>query len=129
MTSLLKEFRARDLHVAEWEVVVNAIGTGNVDVVRPFLVVDPDIVRWTDKRIGGSVFGVILQLIDDWDRQKVMSEFMVQNGADLNMRWGENMTILDEAMPASNADMIRWLADNGVEVAASILDEFDQKGY
>ncbi|KAF2674685.1 hypothetical protein BT63DRAFT_419970 [Microthyrium microscopicum] len=111
---LLDQFPARGLHIAEWEVVVNALGSGSMEMLTPFLAVDPDIVHWVDDRLGGTVFGVINRLVEEWEKKKALFELLVDHGADLNMLW-RGSSVLDEALDEDCQDTIEWMIAHGAK--------------
>lgn len=108
---LLHEFPARHLHVAEWEVVVNALASGDAEVLKPFLDLDPDIVHWKDNRIGGSVFSVIADLVDDDEKAREMFRLLLARGAQVDAIW-DGRTVIEELSEKGRVELSMWLASS-----------------
>jgi hypothetical protein len=79
---LLEQFPAKYLHMAEWEVVVNAIAKGSVELLKPFVQVDPPLVNLYDPRFG-TCFTVLFELVHEKELHLPVVRFLVENGADL----------------------------------------------
>ncbi|KAF2426556.1 hypothetical protein EJ08DRAFT_651663 [Tothia fuscella] len=89
---LLEQFPAKDLHIAEWEVVVNAIAKGSVELLEPFVKVDPGLVNLFDPRFG-SCFTVLFELVYEEELHLPVVEFFELHGAN----FAETPNILSDA--------------------------------
>jgi hypothetical protein len=79
---LLDRFPARHLHVAEWELVVSALGTGDVQVIKPFVDIDPDLIKLLEPKVG-NCFDVLFSLNSDSDDLKPIVEYLLERGANV----------------------------------------------
>jgi hypothetical protein len=107
---LLDEFPAKDLHICEWEVVVNAIAQGSVELLKPFVQVDTELVNLYDPRFG-SCFTVLFELVHEKELHLPVVEYLVESGADV----GKTPGILKEADASSTPDVIEFLKNKGAK--------------
>jgi hypothetical protein len=107
---LLDQFPAKDLHICEWEVVVNAIAQGSVALLEPFIKVDPDLVNLYDPRFG-TCFTVLFELVHGKEQHLPIVEFFVEHGADVASTPG----ILKEAGASSIAEVVEYLKVKGAK--------------
>lgn len=104
---LLDTFPAKDLHVLEWEITVNALASGRMDVLAPFLEVDPGLVNMYDG--GGKSFGtcftVLFDLVVETERHLPMVRLLCEYGADVGALPG----VLEDARRASTSEVVEFL--------------------
>jgi hypothetical protein len=105
---LLEQFPAKDLHICEWEVVVNAIAQGSVELLEPFVKVDPGMVNLHDPRFG-SCFTVLFELVHEKELHLPVVKFLVQHGADVSQIPGA----LREASLSSTQEVVEFLEARG----------------
>lgn len=107
MSFLLDKFPAKGLHVAEWEVVVNAIAQGP-EMLKLYLAVDPQLVEMNDERVG-DCFGIVFALVED-ELQAEVVQLLLKNGADPNLRRVTGgRTVLKEAELVSTPEVVELL--------------------
>jgi len=82
ITYLLQVFPAKDLHVLEWEITINAIAQGSVQVLSPFLEVDPGLVNMQDPRFG-TCFSILFNLVIEKEKHLPVVQLLCTSGADL----------------------------------------------
>jgi len=107
---LLERFPAKDLHIAEWEVVVNAIAQGSVELLDPFVKADPELVNLYDLRFG-TCFTVLFELVHEKELHLPVVKFLFENGANIPQTPG----LLREALASSTADVVEFLEANGAK--------------
>jgi hypothetical protein len=81
---LLETFPAKDLHVLEWETVVNALATGRVEVLEPFLVVDPGLVNMADVQKFGTCFTVLFDLVLEKEKHLPVVKLLCEHDVDIS---------------------------------------------
>jgi hypothetical protein len=79
---LLEQFPAKGLHVAEWQIVVNAINKGRVELLEPFVEVDPELVNMQHLNFG-SCFTILFGSVEEKELHLPIVEFLIANGADI----------------------------------------------
>ena len=104
---LLNIFPAIDLHVLEWEIVVNALASGTPDVLEPFLRVDPGLVDMCDggDKSFGTCFTVLFDLVVDKEKHLPMVKLLCEHGADLKAL----PHVLEDAKRASTKEVVDYL--------------------
>jgi hypothetical protein len=86
---LLEKFPARRLHEAEWELVLAALGTGKVEVVKAYVKVDPELVNMMSTSFG-NCFDIVLALVDDPEDWVSLIEFLLEQGGDPSSGFGDH---------------------------------------
>jgi hypothetical protein len=105
---LLDQFPAKDLHICEWEVVVNAVAQGSVELLEPFIKVDPELVNLYDPRFG-TCFTVLFELVQEQDLHLPMVKFLIEKGADISKTSG----LLRDADASSTLEVVEFLEAKG----------------
>jgi hypothetical protein len=101
---LLETFPAKDLHVLEWEVIVNALANGRVDVLEPFLEVDPGLVEMQDVRFG-TCFTVLFDLVAEKEKHLPVVRLLCEHSANV-----ANLPhVLEDARRASTLEVVQYL--------------------
>lgn len=108
---LLETFPARYLHVLEWEVVVNALATGSVEVMEPFLEVDPGLVSMCDEAKFGTCFTVLFDLVVEKEKHLPMVKLLCEHGADV----AALPNVLEDAARSSTAEVLAYLKSRVAE--------------
>jgi len=140
---ILEQFPAKDLHVLEWEVIVNAIGQGSVPLLEEFFNVDPDFVNLY-RSTTGNCFQVLFSVVGERELHQPIVEFLLAHGADPRLGGdgrvsclesavafstpavvelleshhieGDKLLMLGLAASAGNVDMCRYLVDHGANI-------------
>jgi hypothetical protein len=104
---LLKRFPAQKLHVAEWELIVVALSSGKVKVLKPYLDIDPESVQMVESRFG-NCYQLVLSMNDEPEDILPMMEFLKETGADVNAggMGKEVRQRLDDIFPAKVAQSL-----------------------
>ncbi|KIW01981.1 uncharacterized protein PV09_06492 [Verruconis gallopava] len=102
---LLDTFPARDLHVLEWEIVVNALATGSCEVLQPFLDVDPGLVGMVDEARFGTCFTVLFDLVVEKENHLPVVKMLCEHGADV----AALPHVLDDAKRSSTPEVVAYL--------------------
>jgi ankyrin repeat protein len=101
---LLKTFPAKDLHVLEWEIVVNALATGRVEVLEPFLEVDPELVGMCDEKRFGTCFTVLFDLVEK-EKHLPVVETLCEHSEDV----ATLSNVFQDCARASSAEVLAYL--------------------
>ena len=142
---ILEQFPAKDLHVLEWEVIVNAIGQASVPLLEEFVNVDPGSVNLYHNTTG-NCFQVLFSVVEEREMHLPIVEFLLAHGADPRLSRegathlsclesavafstpavvelleahhidGDKLLMLGLAASVGNADMCRYLVDQGADV-------------
>lgn len=106
---LLETFPAKDLHVLEWEVIVNALASGRPEVVLPFLEVDPELVNMCDgvNAIFGTCFTILFDLVVEKDQHLPVVKLLCEHGADIKTL----PHVLSDARHASTPEVVAYLEE------------------
>ena len=104
---LLDVFPAKDLHVLEWEIIVNALASGRTEVLEPFLKVDPELVNMCDggDKNFGTCFTVLFDLVIDKEKHLPMVKLLVEHEADIKSL----PNVLEDAKRASTKEVVDYL--------------------
>jgi len=106
---LLAKFPAQRLHEAEWELIMAALGTGDPEVVKPYIGVDPELVNMVKGGIG-NCFDVVFALNEEPEVEH-MVEFLLEKGADPTSG-GHGDETLARAEKLLPADLVRKMRHN-----------------
>lgn len=98
---LLDQFPAKGLHVAEWQIVVNAVSKGRRDVLELFIEVDPGLVNMCHDDFG-SCFTILFGVLEEKEGHLPMVEFLIEKGADV----GGIPGVLGDAVAASTTTQV-----------------------
>jgi hypothetical protein len=79
---ILEQFPAKGLHFAEWQIVVNAISKGSVELLEPFVEVDPELVNMYHPTFG-SCFTILFGCVEERNSHLPMVEFLIERGANV----------------------------------------------
>lgn len=79
---ILEQFPAKNLHIAEWQIVVNAISKGSVGLLESFIEVDPELVNMYHPNFG-SCFTILFGAVEEKELHLPMVEFLIEKGADV----------------------------------------------
>jgi len=142
---LLEQFPAKDLHVLEWEVVINAIGQASVPLLEEIFNVDPNFVNLY-RSTTGNCFQVLFSVVKEPELHLPVVEFLLAHDADPNLgredagnltclesavafstpsvvelleshhAKGDKLQMLGLAASAGNVDMCQYLVDKGADV-------------
>lgn len=105
---ILKQFPARGLHVAEWQIVVNAIGKGSVELLSLFVEVDGGLVNMYHDDFG-SCFTVLFGIVEEKEKHLPVVQFFIEKGADV----GRIKGVLADAIALSTTDVVEVLLQGG----------------
>ena len=103
---LLAQFPAKDLHVLEWEITINAIAQGSVELLEPFVAVDPGFVNMCDERYG-TCFTVLFDLVPEKEKHLSVVRFFCDRGADISAL----PDVLRDCARSSTAEVMQYLLE------------------
>jgi len=142
---ILEQFPAKDLHVLEWEIIVNAIGQASVQLLEEFVNVDPSFVNLY-RSTTGNCFQVLFSLVGERELHLPIVKFLLTHGADPRQGRedvvhlsclesavafstpavvdllethcidGDKLLMLGLAASAGNTEMCRYLVDQGADI-------------
>jgi hypothetical protein len=142
---ILEQFPAKDLHVLEWEVIVNAIGQASVPLLEEFVNVDPSYVNLY-RSTTGNCFQVLFSVVAERELHLPIVKFLLAHGADPSQGRedavqlsclesavafstpavvellethhidGDKLLMLGLAASAGNVEMCRYLVDQGADI-------------
>lgn len=79
---ILERFPAKGLHIAEWKIVLNAISKGSVELLEPFIEVDPELLNMYHPNFG-SCFTILFGAVEEKELHLPMVEFLIEKGAEV----------------------------------------------
>jgi hypothetical protein len=104
---LLSQFPAKDLHVLEWEVVVNAIAQASVPLLKEFIAIDADLVNFYRPE-AGNLFLLLFDLVSEKELHEPVVQFLLENGADSDCG-GHADRCVEMAKGGSTPEVVRLL--------------------
>jgi hypothetical protein len=113
---LLDRFPAKSLHILEWELIINAIAQASVEMLSPYMTVDPELVKMQDSRYG-NCFSALFSLSDDPEQHLPVARYLLEHGADPNMISGPPpKSVLQLALEYSTSDVVDVLKQYGAKI-------------
>jgi hypothetical protein len=113
---ILEQFPAKDLHVLEWEIIVNAIGQASVPLLEEFVNVDPNLVNLY-RSTTGNCFQILFSVVGERELHLPIVEFLLGHGADpgLGREDAVNLSCLESAVAFSTPAVVERLETHGIE--------------
>jgi hypothetical protein len=112
---ILQIFPAKQLHVTEWQIVVNAISKGNVELLEPFVEIDPDLVNMVLPSFG-SCFTILFGSVEEKELHLPVVEYLIDKGADIK----NSPNVWEDCAASSTAEVFRVLQSAGANGDAGL---------
>lgn len=113
---ILEQFPTKDLHVLEWEVIVNAIGQASVPLLEEFVKVDPSLVNLY-RSATGNCFQILFSVVEERELHLPIVEFLLDHGADpeLGREDAVHLSCLESAVAFSTPAVVELLETHRIE--------------